>query len=121
MSYIVDNVEEHEDQIIDNGHCVRFLQEAGDLPITVSWKRGAKVKDNTSIPKGTCIATFSKDGVYENRTDGASHCAVYLGQTPEGLIVYDQWIGNPVSIRTIWFRDGKGSAANDGDQYYVIE
>jgi hypothetical protein len=120
MSYIVEDPQQHEDKVIDNGHCVRFLQVAGKVPHTSEWKAGMKVK-SAIIPTGTCIATFSDDGQYENRTDGTSHCAVYLGQTPDGLIVYDQWQGHPVSIRTIWFRNGKSTAVNDGDQYYVID
>jgi hypothetical protein len=120
MSYIIEDAGQHEDKVIDTGHCVRFLQEIGNLPHTSQWKRGMKAK-SAIIPNGTCIATFSPGGEYENNIDGSSHAAVYVGQTPEGLIVYDQWQGHPVSIRTIWFRNGKGKAVNDGDQYYVID
>ena len=73
------------------------------------------------IPAGTAIATFDPSGTYGNHTDGRSHGAIYVSQNADGVLVYDQWTGQPVHQRTIHFRNGSGSAVNDGDQFYVVD
>lgn len=117
---IVDNVQQHIGKTLGNGHCVHLVYTAPNVPNTSMWKRGPKVKGLTDLPEGTCIATFGGNGRYENKTDGSSHAAVYVGQTEDCLIVYDQWLNKPVSARNIWFRNGKGKPVDDGDQYYII-
>jgi hypothetical protein len=69
---------------------------------------------------GTAIATFDKNNRYGNKVDGTSHVAIYLGQDAVGIQVMDQWIGHPVSERTIYFRSAP-RAVNDGSNYYVVE
>jgi hypothetical protein len=105
---------------IDDGHCVRLLQVLGDLPETKLWRRGALAKGG-DLARGTAIATFHAEGHYENDTTGRSHAAIFLAETPAGLRVIDQWVGQPVHERLIRFRGGAGKAANDGDRFYVIE
>jgi hypothetical protein len=39
----------------------------------------------------------------------------------DGLLVLDQWRGQPVHQRVIRYRGGQGDAVNDGDRFYVIE
>lgn len=70
---------------------------------------------------GTVIATFSAAGRYENRTDGASHAAIFIAEQSDGLRVWDQWQGHPVAQRTIRWHGGQGKASNDADAFYVIE
>ncbi|HEY1441386.1 MAG TPA: BPSL0067 family protein [Mycobacterium sp.] len=120
MSFIIHEPEQYVGRVIANGHCVRFLQEAGRLPHTSQWRRGARVK-NLSLARGTCIATFDADGLYANDTAGASHAAVFLDQVSDGLVVYDCWVDQPVAQRTIRFKGGRDKPVNDGDQYHVIE
>jgi hypothetical protein len=52
---------------------------------------------------------------------GESHAAILLAENSDGLLVVDQWLGQPVQQRVIWFRSGRGKAANDGDRFYQIE
>jgi hypothetical protein len=111
----------HIGQVIGNGHCVAYVREAAKLPHTSKWRRGVKVRGNEGLKLGTAIATFDPNDCYGNHTDGRSHCAVLLDIQDKGLLVCDQWKGQPVHERFIRFKDGVGTAVNDGDQYYVIE
>jgi hypothetical protein len=79
-----------------------------------------KVRGN-GVPRGTAIACFDPDGAYGNHTDGRSHAAVFHEEVPEGLLVWDQWVGHPVSPRVIRFRNGRGLAVDDGDQFCVVD
>lgn len=101
-----------------SGQCVALVQLALGCPQTAKWKRGLKVR-GADLQSGTAIATFAEDGKYANTTDGASHAAIYLWQDAEGIQVLDQWLGHPTTRRTIRFNAEK--AANDGDQFYVID
>ena len=69
---------------------------------------------------GTAIATFNKSGKYASLPTG-NHAAIYVSQDDKGLVVYDQWKGQPVHKRTIRFKNGVGSVSNDGDAFSVIE
>ena len=120
MSWIVYDPQAHAGQVVGNGQCVRFVQIAGGLPHTSRWRRGHKVRGN-NVVTGTVIATFSHEGRYENRTDGASHAAIFVAELDDGLRVWDQWRGHPVAQRTISFRGGQGRRVNDGDQFCVVE
>ena len=110
-------------KVIGTGQCVAFVEHAASTPLTASWKRGRLVKGDVTVAEGTAIAVFDPSGVYGNHTDGRSHGAIYVSQTALGLVVYDQWTGQPVHQRTIWFRDSSytGHAVNDGKQFYVVE
>ena len=116
--YIATDPHNYAHRVIGNGHCVAFVREAADVPHTSEWRRGRKVDENT--PVGCAIATFSSDGRYENRTDGASHAAILIQCQPGGLLVWDQWRGKPVTQRVIRFKSGQGTANNDGSRYYEI-
>lgn len=107
-------------QVVANGHCVRYCQHVSNVPHTSQWRRGRKVR-NGHVEAGTIIATFhDQTGRYENDVTGKSHAAVFIVEHPNGLEVYDQWVGQPVKKRIIHFRRGIGSKANDGDAYYVV-
>jgi hypothetical protein len=107
-------------KVVDNGHCVRFLQVCAAVPHTSTWQRGMLVRGSGAVP-GTCIATFDQDGKYANATDGSSHAAILLAENSDGLLVSDQWVGHPVAHRTLRYRGGAGDAANDGDRFHIIE
>jgi hypothetical protein len=108
----------HVGRAVGSGHCVALVQRLG-APHTSRWRRGAKVRDG-DVPELAVIATFDAAGRYANATDGQSHVAVFLEQTPKGLRVFDQWKGRPAGERVIQFRGG-GTPADDGDAYYVVE
>jgi hypothetical protein len=120
MSFVVDRPERHAGRVIADGHCVRFVQEVGELPHTARWRPGKKARDG-DLPLGTVIATFDPNGRYGNHTDGRSHAAVFVERTAEGLLVWDQWLRHPVAQRVIRFRGGQGRKVNDGDQFHVVE
>ncbi|CAF1307034.1 unnamed protein product [Didymodactylos carnosus] len=48
----------------------------------------------------------------------SGHAAIYTGQDANGIQVWDQWVGHPVSQRTIRW-NGSG-ISNNGDSFYVI-
>jgi hypothetical protein len=107
-------------QPVGNGQCVALVRQEAGAPHTGQWRRGARVRGH-KIKPGTAIATFSDDtGQYENDTEGASHCALYLSQSAEGIRVVDQWAGKKAGERLIGFRGGAGKKADDGDQYFVV-
>jgi hypothetical protein len=120
MSWIAEAPSSFVGQEVGNGECVAYVQRASAAPQTALWTRGNQVKGG-QVPQGTAIATFDPDGKYGNHTDGRSHAAIFHEELPEGLLVWDQWFHHPVAPRVIRFRNGDGTAVNDGDQFYVIE
>jgi hypothetical protein len=110
--------------VIGDGQCVEVVKMICGCPQTALWKRGALVKGVAILP-GTAIATFDPpseqfpDGHYGNHTDGQSHAAVYLGETPAGLRVLDQWLTQPCHERIIHFDDTRTNV-NNGNKFYVI-
>jgi hypothetical protein len=120
MSWVAQAPSSFVGQVVGNGQCVIYVQQASGAPLTAQWSRGAKVRGGV-VAQGTAIACFDPDGTYGNHTDGRSHAAIFHEELPEGLLVWDQWVGHPVAPRVIHFRAGQGPAVNDGDQFSVIE
>jgi hypothetical protein len=120
MSFVAQNPESKLNAVVGNGHCVAYVRAVTNLPSSSTWKAGGKVRGDSSIVSGTAIATFEKDGSYADNPTG-QHAAIFVEATDEGLRVYDQWVGQPVSLRLIRFRNGQGSRSNDGDAFSVIE
>ena len=120
MPHLAHNYERHIGHAVGSGQCVALLRECAGLPPTAQWRRGALVR-GSSPDHGTCIATFTPAGRYANATSGASHAAILIAEQSDGLHVCDQWLGQKCHTRVIWFRDGRGKAANDGDRFYIIE
>lgn len=118
MAFIAPDPEKYNGKIVDDGQCVAFVKEASGAPQTSLWKEGEQVR-GANIPTGTAIATFI-DGVYPSHAHG-NHASIYVSQNDEGLVVWDQWVGQPVHKRTIHFKGGVGSPSNDGDAFSVIE
>jgi hypothetical protein len=120
MPFIARNPERYLGKVVGTGHCINYVRETTGAPITTQWRRGDPVRGSGCSP-GTAIATFDPSGRYGNHVDGRSHAAILIAETDEGLLVCDQWVGQPVHHRTIRYRDGEGDAANDASRYYVIE
>ena len=118
MSFIAPNPESYEGQVVGSGQCVDFVKAASGAPQTSLWKEGVKVK-GAIILTGTAIATFI-GGEYPSHAHG-NHAAIYVSQNTDGLVVWDQWTGQPVHQRTIHFRAGAVDPSNDGDAFSVIE
>ncbi|MCU1294224.1 MAG: hypothetical protein JWP08_3074 [Bryobacterales bacterium] len=123
MAYIASNPKSYDGKVAGTGQCVSFVQQASGAPQTALWKRGKKVKGDLTITKGTAIATFNAVGKYTNSLDGTSHAAIYISQDGLGVVVWDQWKGQPVHQRTIRFQGGAIGVkpVNDGDAFYVID
>ena len=120
--YLAAQPETFAGEVVGDGHCVAPVKAAAGAPRTAAWRRGAAVRGNRRIRRGTAIATFEADGTYASRP--GSHAAIYLGQDATGIWVYDQWRGQPVHRRLIRFEGGRGSGqgskSNDGRRFAVI-
>lgn len=119
MTFIAAEPERHAGKKIGTGHCVAFVREVTGAPHTSAWRRGQQARGG-NLPTGCAIATFDRTGRYENDTSGRSHAAVLIADNADGLLVWDQWVGQPVHQRVIRFRGGNGSAVNDGDAFFAI-
>jgi len=106
-----------ESKVYGDGHCVAFVKEYAGLGPTSGWKRGKKVRGN-EVARGTPIATFDAAGAYTN-VSGSSHAAIFWSQTSEGIVVYDQWKGQPCHQRTLKF--GATGTVNNGDNFYIVD
>jgi hypothetical protein len=120
--YLAARPEAFEGSVVGAGHCVDFVKAAAGVPRTAAWRKGALVRGNPHIARGTAIATFEADGTYTN--ESGNHSAIYLHQDDRGIWVYDQWQGQPVHKRLITFEGGRGSGrvskSNDGNRFAVI-
>lgn len=103
---------------VGTGECVPLVEAATGAPLARTWRRGAPVKGNLTIARGTAIATFDGAGRYANKPHG-NHAAIYVGQNAAGIQVIDQWHGVEPHYRTIYF-DHKG-ASNNGNGFSVVE
>lgn len=103
--------------------CVALCEAAiPSMPHTAGWKAGRKVQGDLTVPCGTVIACFDPNGSYGNHIDGRSHAAIYVGQSVEGLWVFDQWVGQVCHMRVIRFKaPGDGLAVNNGIAFAVVE
>ncbi|MYN08851.1 BPSL0067 family protein [Pseudoduganella aquatica] len=121
----VDDLEKHE--LVGSHQCVALVQLYAGAPRTLSWKPGKAVLGNTSLKKGTAIATFV-NGRYQNLSHG-NHAALYLRQGINGIYVMDQWKNKKdkkISSRFIpsLGKDKKGrfvSPSDNADAFFVIE
>ena len=105
------------------GHaeCVELVRQTLHAPPTALWKEGKKVSSSdTTISKGTAIATFVNGKYPQNRSTGM-HAAIYVGQNAIGIQVLDQFRGQPiVKPRTIRWNGGP-SLSRNGSAFSVIE
>jgi len=100
------------------GQCVSFVTTVCTFipPNTGVWKKGAQVKGNAAILRGTAIATFNADGKY------SGHAAIYENQTPMGINVVDQWVTSPAkAIHQRMLRFGAHGLSNNGDNFFVVD
>lgn len=126
-SYVdVDTIPTVNTALVSTGSCASLVQHYTRVGKTSNWKEGEAVRDNTTIKKGTAIATFV-DGVYPNHAHG-NHAALYVSQDATGIKVVDQWEGEPgPHFRVLSFKgksaDGAGweDPSNNGDAFSIIE
>jgi hypothetical protein len=128
MTYIHTKVDDLEDtEMVGSLQCVALVQKYAGAPATLAWRKGEEVVGNTSIKKGTAIATFT-NGKYPNRSSG-NHAAFYVGEGLGGIYVMDQWKTKPTGrvssrfIRSLG-KDKRGRfirPSNNADAYSIIE
>ncbi|MDR3088044.1 MAG: BPSL0067 family protein, partial [Azoarcus sp.] len=82
--------------------CVTAVKALTGAPATASWRRGKKVKGNTTIVPGTAIATFARQGNGKFLFKG--HAAIFCNHMDNGFMVYDQWRGMRFHQRPIYFK-----------------
>jgi hypothetical protein len=122
MPFIAARPQAYIGQVVGSGHCVAYVRAAARVPHTSEWIEGAPVWEHAdALPTGTAIATFNASGRYANNTDGTSHAAIFNVAADDGIWVFDQWVGHPVSERLISARGGEGLPCDDADAYAVIE
>ena len=121
MAYIASNPQGYLGKVVGTGQCVAYVQKVSSAPTTAHWHEGRRVLDIApgSIARGTVIATMVH-GEYPNHSTG-NHAAIYLHHADNGIVVLDQWVGQPVHERTIHDHGGSGSASNDAGRFYVVE
>jgi hypothetical protein len=126
MAHILSEPEKHvgKGYLNSKNHaeCVEFIQQTLKAPTTALWREGTKVtKGDTSIARGTAIATFV-DGKYPQVGSTGKHAAIYLTQNGNGLVVLDQFRKQGmVKERTIKFKPTMPGLSNDGNAFSVIE
>lgn len=126
MPYIYSNVEALEGTSkIGSGACPLLVQHYAHAPQVSRWKEGARVIGNTSLAKGTAIATFV-NGTYPSQPHN-NHAAIYISQDANGITVMDQWTTKAeVSSRYI-IRKGKSPSggyidpSNNADAFSAIK
>jgi hypothetical protein len=125
MPYIHHDLDFYVGKFWGESHqCVALVKFVCGAPQTADWKRGAPVRALIPAPQvGTAIATFNKEGEYDNKTDGSSHAAIFLSRDGEGIWVLDQWVGQPTHKRLIGFHIDMVNVhpANNANCFYVIE
>ena len=129
MAYVYSKVDDLEGtEKVGTKQCVALVQYYTNVPSTSKWTEGGVVMGDTSIARGTVIATFV-DGKYKSMATG-NHAAFYLSQDATGIRVMDQWandIAKPTVSSRLLRRMGKkkdGSfvdPSNNADAYSVVE
>lgn len=115
INHRCDNFEHYNGKVIGDGHCVSLIKHCTGIANTSLWRPGEKVVGN-NIEPGTIIATFKKNR-YANKS--GFHAAIYVSQNENGVVVFDQWQGQPTHKRLIRF-ENKGIDSNNADSYHVI-
>ena len=108
---------------VGSGECAALPQYYTRIGPAAGWVEGAAVRGNSSIKRGTAIATFV-NGRYPNQPHG-NHVALYVSQDSNGIKVVDQWTGQPPHERVLAFLGKKDGAfidpSNNGDAFSIIE
>ena len=129
MAYVYAQVDDLQNSNkVGNKQCVALVRHYANLPATSQWQEGASVWGNSTIAKGTAIATFV-NGRYQSLPNG-NHAAFFISQDGGGIWVMDQWASDAskpkVSKRYIRRKGKLPSGAfidpsNNADDYAIID
>ena len=112
---------------VGSKQCVALVQIKAGAPVSTAWREGTAVRGQTTLARGTAIATFV-NGRYPNQAHG-NHAALYMGQDATGITVMDQWTSDKtkptISARHLSFlgKDKHGNyinPSNNADAFSVI-
>jgi hypothetical protein len=128
---------------IYKGECAaiaQFLVPGLEYSRVSQWKRGAKVKGNHSLRRGTVIAIFDSNGRYigtsKHSHRNAAHTALYVRQSSAGIEIVHQfkspslekikgalvrWGGQSVLGHQSGVSVSGGTPEDDADNYHVVE
>lgn len=107
--------------------CAALIQYYSSAPKTMFWEEGEMVVGNTTIVKGTPVATFV-DGKYLSNKTG-NHAAYFLSQDDNGITIMEQFANDEkkpkVSARTLRKKGKKtdgsfNDPSNNADAYSII-
>ncbi|MGH6928399.1 MAG: BPSL0067 family protein [Dongiaceae bacterium] len=117
--WVIKDFDKLEGKVVGSGKCPGIVQSHGGLPLVKAWFEGPKVRGLSVTPYGTAVATFV-NGRYPNWETG-NHVAIYIDQHPaKGVLVFDQWTGEPAGYRWMKFGDGVSDRSNDGAALSII-
>lgn len=126
MPYVYEDAESLAgNATVGTKQCVALVKKYGNAPASSTWQEGDAVRGNTTLKKGTAIATFV-DGKYPNLAHG-NHAAFYLSQDAAGIWVVDQWSSSgTIRKRHLPFRgtDRDGNYVNpseNADAFSVVK
>ena len=127
MPFVYSNVDALDNTPkVGGGQCARLVQHyIPGIGVTTSWRAGAEVVGNTTLARGTAIATFV-NGRYPNQDHG-NHVAIYVMQDAVGVWVVDQWTNKPLVSKRCLLRRGKNSdgtfimPSDNAEAFSVIE
>ncbi|WP_228895632.1 BPSL0067 family protein [Pseudoduganella aquatica] len=124
MPYVASESYSKRTEKVGSGQCVALVKALTGAPATAAWQEGERVEDllnaGKTIPEGTAIATFVK-GRYPNKATG-NHAAIFVRQIPNGIEIFDQWIGHSPVKRKIYFgRPASRGVAQRPELYFIVQ
>ncbi len=112
------NAAHYAGQVVGDGHCVSLIKRCSGAPDTRFWHAGSNVMQAAApLAPGSIIATF-RNGKYPNITGW--HAAIYISHGPEGIWVWDQWVGKAVHKRLIRYRNDGADPGNTAQEYRQV-
>ncbi|RYE00749.1 MAG: hypothetical protein EOP50_03215 [Sphingobacteriales bacterium] len=93
---------------------------------TSEWREGRKLVPGLEIMIGTAIATFNSRGRYPQGESNVKHAAIFVGFSPNGIYVLDQWNGlSAINYRELqWnadFGNQHSNYVNSASSFSTIE
>ena len=122
MPHVARNYSQYLGTVVGSGHCVDLVQICSTVGHTC--RTGAAVtcvRGDVHLRRRASSRRSTYAGQYANATDGSSHAAILLGEEVNGLLVQEQYVGQPTHHRLISFRNGEGDACNDGDRVTTVQ
>jgi hypothetical protein len=112
--------------LVSTGSCASLVMHYTRVGQAKDWKQGERVRGNTTIKRGTAIATFV-NAVYPNFNHG-NHAALYVRQEADGIWVVEQWkeLDKPQKRKLLFKGPNNANGpyvdpSNNGDAFSIID